>query len=131
MRLGTRLQCIRSSPRVLGVYQNGAKELVKKRLRLIGRLSGVVERLVESLGRSYRPDIDPGSSLGIEPRFRRCGGSSPGVHLNFTEGIGKIARNTLGDRWRRTVRLVIRNTESCQIVGVRSLSLMVTYGCNP
>ncbi|RWV82541.1 hypothetical protein GW17_00055957 [Ensete ventricosum] len=68
--------------------------------------------------------MDLGSSLGIEPRFRRCGGSSSVVHLNFTEGIGKIARNMLGDHRRRTVRLVVRNARSCQIVGVRSLSLV-------
>ncbi|RRT40874.1 hypothetical protein B296_00049723 [Ensete ventricosum] len=42
--------------------------------------------------RDYTPDMDPGSSLGIGPRFGRCDGSSPGVRLDFADGIGKIAR---------------------------------------
>ncbi|RZS24078.1 hypothetical protein BHM03_00057109 [Ensete ventricosum] len=54
MRLETRLECVKSSPRVLGVYQNGAKEFVERRLRLVGRLSRVVERLVESLERALQ-----------------------------------------------------------------------------
>ncbi|RZS21156.1 hypothetical protein BHM03_00053757 [Ensete ventricosum] len=48
MRLGTRQEYIRSSPRVLRVYQDGAREFAGRRLRLTGRLSGVAERLVGS-----------------------------------------------------------------------------------
>ncbi|RWW37648.1 hypothetical protein BHE74_00057206 [Ensete ventricosum] len=57
--------------------------------------------------------------------------SSLRVHWDFTEGTGKIARNTPGDRRRRIVRLVVRNAGGCQIMGVRSLSLVVMYDCNP
>ncbi|RWV85368.1 hypothetical protein GW17_00052848 [Ensete ventricosum] len=67
--------------------------------------------------RSYRSDMDPGSSLGIGVRFGQCGGSSPGVHLDFAEGIGKIARNMPGDRQRKTMRLAVRNARGCSIAG--------------
>ncbi|RWW55670.1 hypothetical protein BHE74_00037673 [Ensete ventricosum] len=96
MRLGTRLECVGSSPRVSGVCQDGAREFAGRKPRPTGRLSGVVERLVRSW-----------------------------------EGIGKIARNTSGDRRRRTVRLATWNAGSCRIAGVRLLSLVVMYGCNP
>ncbi|RWV77469.1 hypothetical protein GW17_00061695 [Ensete ventricosum] len=86
MRLGTRLECVGSLPRELGACQNGGKEFAGRRLRLARRLSGVVEKLVRSwegltmmVKMSYRPDMDPRSSLGIRPRFRRCDGSSSGV----------------------------------------------------
>ncbi|RZR82452.1 hypothetical protein BHM03_00008875 [Ensete ventricosum] len=70
--------------------------------------------------RSYRPDMDPRSSLGIRPRFGRAG-SSPGVRLDFAEGFGKIARNTSRDYRRKTVRLTTKNVGGCRITGVRSL----------
>ncbi|RRT58238.1 hypothetical protein B296_00039673 [Ensete ventricosum] len=69
---------------------------------------------------SYRSDMDPGSNLGIEPRFGRCGGSSPGVRYDFAEGIEKITRNTSGDRRRKTVRLTTWNAGGYRIAGVRS-----------
>ncbi|RRT39597.1 hypothetical protein B296_00020539 [Ensete ventricosum] len=43
----------------------------------------------------------------------------------------EIARNTPGDRRRKTVRLVTGNARGCRITGVKSLSLMVMYDCNP
>ncbi|RZS14428.1 hypothetical protein BHM03_00046126, partial [Ensete ventricosum] len=71
-------------------------------------------------------------------------GNSPGVHRELTEGIrnlpgwckgvhrkkiethrkivggiGKIARNTPGDRQRKTVRLAVGNAGGCRITGVR------------
>ncbi|RWW07283.1 hypothetical protein GW17_00029339 [Ensete ventricosum] len=52
-----------------------------------------------------------GSSLGIEPKIGRCGGSSSSVRYDFAEGIGKIARNTPGDRQRKTMRLASREAE--------------------
>ncbi|RZS22683.1 hypothetical protein BHM03_00055495 [Ensete ventricosum] len=76
-------------------------------------------------GMSYRSNINPGSSLGIRPRIERCCGSSPGVCYDFAEGIGKIARNTSGDRRRKTVRLIAGEAGGCQFMGVRSLSLVV------
>ncbi|RZR97281.1 hypothetical protein BHM03_00026411 [Ensete ventricosum] len=48
MLLGTRQECVRSSSRVSGVCQDGIREFVKRRPRLIGRLSGVAEKLVGS-----------------------------------------------------------------------------------
>ncbi|RWW74121.1 hypothetical protein BHE74_00017951 [Ensete ventricosum] len=48
MRLGTRLECVRSLPRVSGVYQDGAREFVGRRSRLTRRLSRVAEMLVGS-----------------------------------------------------------------------------------
>ncbi|RWW41013.1 hypothetical protein BHE74_00053554 [Ensete ventricosum] len=48
MRLGTCLECIGSLSRVSRACQNGAREFAERRPRLIGRLSGVAERLVES-----------------------------------------------------------------------------------
>ncbi|RRT55004.1 hypothetical protein B296_00028326 [Ensete ventricosum] len=50
---------------------------------------------------------------------------------DFTEGIEKIAKNTSGDRRRRTVRLTARNAGGCWIMGVRSLSLVVISDRNP
>ncbi|RWV85367.1 hypothetical protein BHE74_00028756 [Ensete ventricosum] len=92
MRLRTRL--VGSSPRVLGVYQDGVREFIGRKLRLTGRLSGVAEMLVGS--------------------------------------IGKIARNTTGDRRRKTVRLIVGNAGGCWIARVRLLiKLGVMYGCNP
>ncbi|RWW44310.1 hypothetical protein BHE74_00049942 [Ensete ventricosum] len=48
MRLETRQECVGSSSRVLGVCQDGAREFAKRRSRLIGRLSGVAEKLAGS-----------------------------------------------------------------------------------
>ncbi|RWW69266.1 hypothetical protein BHE74_00023147 [Ensete ventricosum] len=104
MRLGTRQECIGSSPRVSRVYHNGTKEFVGRRPRLTGRLSRVAERL---------------------------GGSWEGLEVDvFAEGIGKLARNTLGDHRRKTVRLIARDSGGCRNVGVRSLSLVVMFHCN-
>ncbi|RZR75907.1 hypothetical protein BHM03_00000489 [Ensete ventricosum] len=55
MRLGTRLECIESSPRVSGAYQDDAREFTGRRPRLAGRLSVVVERLeLRSLPRWHK-----------------------------------------------------------------------------
>ncbi|RWV92526.1 hypothetical protein GW17_00045087 [Ensete ventricosum] len=48
MRLGTRLECVGSSPRVSGACQDGAREFVGRRAKLVERLSRVAERLVGS-----------------------------------------------------------------------------------
>ncbi|RZS14953.1 hypothetical protein BHM03_00046713 [Ensete ventricosum] len=111
MRLETRLGCIESSPRASRACQDGAWEFAIRRSRLAGKLSRVAEKLTG--------------------RFGRYGRSSLRVHWDFTEGTGKIARNTPGDRRRRIVRLIVRNAGGCQIMTVRSLSLVVMYDCNP
>ncbi|RZS00728.1 hypothetical protein BHM03_00030482 [Ensete ventricosum] len=48
IRLGTRQECVRSLLRVLGVCQDGVRKFVERRPRLVGRLSGVAERLARS-----------------------------------------------------------------------------------
>ncbi|RWW40262.1 hypothetical protein BHE74_00054341 [Ensete ventricosum] len=48
MRLATRLECIGSSPRVSEACQDGTREFTGRRPRLVGRLSGVAERLAGS-----------------------------------------------------------------------------------
>ncbi|RWW08047.1 hypothetical protein BHE74_00047215 [Ensete ventricosum] len=95
MQLGTHLECVGSLPRVSGACQDGAREFAGRRPRLTGRLSGVAERLVGSW-EGFQVDLF--------------------IPIDFTEGIEKIARNTLGDRRRRTVRLAARNAE---VVGLR------------
>ncbi|RWV80798.1 hypothetical protein GW17_00057867 [Ensete ventricosum] len=45
MRLGTHQECIGSLPKVLEVCQDGTREFTRRRSRLVGRLSGVVEKL--------------------------------------------------------------------------------------
>ncbi|RRT34088.1 hypothetical protein B296_00058990 [Ensete ventricosum] len=48
MRLGTRQECVGNLPRVSGVCHDGAREFARRRPRLVGRLSGVAEKLVWS-----------------------------------------------------------------------------------
>ncbi|RWW60636.1 hypothetical protein BHE74_00032360 [Ensete ventricosum] len=43
--VGNRQERVRSSLRVSGVYQDSAKEFARRRPRLVGRLSGVAEKL--------------------------------------------------------------------------------------
>ncbi|RWV85392.1 hypothetical protein GW17_00052819 [Ensete ventricosum] len=97
MQLGTRLECIESSLRVSGVCQDGAREFARRRLRLTGRLSEEAEKLV-------------GSS-----------DDAVGARWEFVEGIVKLARNTQGDRRRKTIKLIERMTEVARLLGVRSI----------
>ncbi|RZS22475.1 hypothetical protein BHM03_00055266 [Ensete ventricosum] len=48
IQLGTHQECVRNSPRVSGVYQDGVREFTERRPRLAERLSGVAERLAGS-----------------------------------------------------------------------------------
>ncbi|RRT72421.1 hypothetical protein B296_00026716 [Ensete ventricosum] len=48
MGLGTHLQCIGSSPRVLGACQDGAREFARRRPRLTRRLLGEAEKYAGS-----------------------------------------------------------------------------------
>ncbi|RWW56210.1 hypothetical protein BHE74_00037094 [Ensete ventricosum] len=57
-------------------------------------------------------DDEPRSSLSIEPGFGRCSGISPKFARRFAEGIGKLARNTSGDRRKKIGRLVARMPEA-------------------
>ncbi|RRT42980.1 hypothetical protein B296_00021955 [Ensete ventricosum] len=53
--VGNRQERVRSSLRVSGVYQDSAKEFVRRKPRLVGRLSGVAEKLAGScqIGRRF------------------------------------------------------------------------------
>ncbi|RRT64548.1 hypothetical protein B296_00009029 [Ensete ventricosum] len=91
MRLETRQEYVGSSPRVSRACQDGAREFARRRPRLAEKLSGVAEKLV-------------GSWDGLVMDVLA-------IMIDFTEGIGKIARNTLGDRQRKIVRLAAGEAE--------------------
>ncbi|RWV79097.1 hypothetical protein GW17_00059824, partial [Ensete ventricosum] len=57
-------------------------------------------------------------------------GDSQKACWEFAEGTRKLVRNTLGDRQRKTMRLVAGDSEGCRNAGVRSLSLVVIFDCN-
>ncbi|RWW13184.1 hypothetical protein BHE74_00034865 [Ensete ventricosum] len=107
MQLGTRLECVGSSSRVSGACHD------ERRLRLIGRLSGVAERLAGNDG--------PRSSLGIKPSSDDVVGHRREFARRFTEGIGKFTGNTKRDH-QKTHR---KNVESCRIGGINHLSAAV------
>ncbi|RZS25401.1 hypothetical protein BHM03_00058594 [Ensete ventricosum] len=106
MRLGTRQECVGSSPRVSGACQDGAREFAKRRRRLTGRLSGVAEKLTENW---------EGIGQGLDDTEGAVGSS-----LGDSSKIGKLSRNTPGDRQRKTVRLAARDSGGCRNWRVRS-----------
>ncbi|RWW43615.1 hypothetical protein BHE74_00050700 [Ensete ventricosum] len=114
MRLGTRQECIGSLP---GWRKGVRQKKTETHRKIIGGSRKACWEFNHD-GMSYISDMNPRSSLGIGPRIRRCGGSSSSVCLDFAEGIGKIARNTLGDRRRKTVRLAAGEVEGCRFAGV-------------
>ncbi|RRT43147.1 hypothetical protein B296_00015399 [Ensete ventricosum] len=81
--------------------QDDAKEFARRRPRLIGRLSGVVEKLAGSLtmtrSMELQPDNGSRSSLSIGPGFGQYDEFRREFTRRFAEGIGKLAGNTLGD----------------------------------
>ncbi|RRT68101.1 hypothetical protein B296_00038624 [Ensete ventricosum] len=46
MQLETRLECVESLLRLSGACQDGAREFVRRRPRLTGRLSGIAQKLL-------------------------------------------------------------------------------------
>ncbi|RWW51220.1 hypothetical protein BHE74_00042450 [Ensete ventricosum] len=54
MQLETRLKCVGSSLRASGAWQDGTKAFTGRRLRLVGRLSGIAEKLARSIGKIAR-----------------------------------------------------------------------------
>ncbi|RRT75901.1 hypothetical protein B296_00020459 [Ensete ventricosum] len=73
------------SPRVrqelaegIGSLPGWCKGVHRKKIEICQKIIGGSRKACRELGRSCRPDI-LGSSLGIGPRFRRYGGSSPEV----------------------------------------------------
>ncbi|RRT32046.1 hypothetical protein B296_00052818 [Ensete ventricosum] len=58
-------------------------------------------------------------SSSIWPGFGRCSGISSKFAKRFTEGIGKLTENTLGDCRKKTERLAARMTEVAELAGVK------------
>ncbi|RRT61809.1 hypothetical protein B296_00027617 [Ensete ventricosum] len=79
IRLGTRLECVESSPGISGPYQDNAREFIGRRPRLVEILSGVAERLARRLD-----DI-----VGARREFTR---TSPKVSGRSLETRWEIAR---------------------------------------
>ncbi|RWW50039.1 hypothetical protein BHE74_00043724 [Ensete ventricosum] len=106
MRLGTRQECVGSSPRVLGVCQDGIREFAKRRSRLVGRLSRVAKmldgRLPMTRAMKLQPDDGLRSNLSIGPGFERCSGISSEFARKFAEGIGKFTCRRLPEEDHRT-----------------------------
>ncbi|RZR94242.1 hypothetical protein BHM03_00022902, partial [Ensete ventricosum] len=121
MRLGTRYECVGSSPRVLGVYQDGAREFTRRRLRLPGRLSGVAKKLTGRLtmteAMELQPDDGPRSSLSIGPGFGRCSEISSEFARRFAKEIGKLVGNMSGDYWKKTIGLAARMSKAAGLAG--------------
>ncbi|RZS11855.1 hypothetical protein BHM03_00043221, partial [Ensete ventricosum] len=85
-----------NSPRV-------RRELAKSIGSLPGWRKGVSRKKIETLRKI----------IGVAERLAES-------WEDFAKGIGKIARNTPGDRWRMIVRLTIGNVGGCRVVRVRS-----------
>ncbi|RWV93264.1 hypothetical protein GW17_00044296 [Ensete ventricosum] len=100
------------------------KEFAKRRSRLVGRLSGVTEKLTGRLtmigAMELQPDDGLRSSLSIGPRFGRYSGISPEFARRFTEGIGKLAGNMSGDYRKKIIGLIARIPEVIELARVRS-----------
>ncbi|RRT47749.1 hypothetical protein B296_00053526, partial [Ensete ventricosum] len=90
IRLGTHLEYVGSSPRVSGACQDGAREFIGRRSRLIRRLSGVAERLTR---------------MGHRREFAR----------RFAEAIEKPNGNMSGDYRKKTKRPITRILEFARI----------------
>ncbi|RZS25412.1 hypothetical protein BHM03_00058608 [Ensete ventricosum] len=122
MRLATRLECIGSSPRVSEACQDGTREFTGRKPRLVGRLSGVAERLT---GSWEGLEVDLFNHDGVKELQIR---HEPKIKLrhrakDWTMWVGAhrvFARNSPGDRQRKIVRLVAWNVRGCRIAGVRS-----------
>ncbi|RRT66829.1 hypothetical protein B296_00032665, partial [Ensete ventricosum] len=104
MQLGTRLECVGSSSRVSGAYQDSVREFAGRRPRLVGRLSGVAKGL-PGVGKILKWICD--DAMGPRREFPR----------RFTKGIGKLAGNMLGDCQKKTKRLIVRMSEAARLAG--------------
>ncbi|RRT48855.1 hypothetical protein B296_00018542 [Ensete ventricosum] len=112
MWLGTHQECVGSSPKVSGVYQDGAREFARRRPRLVGRLSRVAEKFAGNNGPRSSLDIGPGLDDTVGPRWEFA--------KRIVEGIRKLAGNMSGDHRKKTRRLAARMSEATGLVGVRS-----------
>ncbi|RZR86588.1 hypothetical protein BHM03_00013814 [Ensete ventricosum] len=88
----------------LGVRQ----ELTEGNGSLLGWHKGVRRKNIEIRGKIVR-----GSDDIVE------------AHRKFAKGIGKLAGNMSGDRWRKIVRLIARMPEAVGFVKVRSLFSLI------
>ncbi|RZS20886.1 hypothetical protein BHM03_00053456 [Ensete ventricosum] len=89
MRLGTRLECIGSSPKVSGACQDGIREFVGRRPRLAGRLSGVAKRLAGMRAhREFARTSSNVSGKSLETRREIIGGRSP----DSPQGMSEVAK---------------------------------------
>ncbi|RRT47475.1 hypothetical protein B296_00044377 [Ensete ventricosum] len=102
MQLGTHQECVGSSPRVSGVCQDGTREFARRRPRLVGRLSGVAEKLTGNDG--------PRSSLGIGPGSDDAVGSRRSSLGDSTKGTG----SSLGTRREIAGRRPEDSPQECQ-----------------
>ncbi|RWW09313.1 hypothetical protein GW17_00027200 [Ensete ventricosum] len=98
----------RSEDDVIGNSPGVRRELAEGIGSLLGWLKGVRRKKTEThqkivggnqkayreLG-SYKPYMDPGSNIGILPRFRRCGGA----RREFARTSPKVSGRSLGTRW--------------------------------
>ncbi|RRT35643.1 hypothetical protein B296_00032622 [Ensete ventricosum] len=69
-----------------------------------------------------QPDDGPRSSLGIGPGSDDAMGPRQEFARRFTEGIRKLAGNTLGDRRKKTIGLVARMSEATDFTRVGTTS---------
>ncbi|RWV80055.1 hypothetical protein GW17_00058726 [Ensete ventricosum] len=83
-----------------GACQDGVREFTERRPRLVGRLSGVAERLARSW---------EGSDDAVGPRWEFA--------RRFFEGIGKLAGNTPGDCQKKIERIDTRMSEATGLAG--------------
>ncbi|RZS09403.1 hypothetical protein BHM03_00040480 [Ensete ventricosum] len=88
VRLGTHQECIGSLPRVSGACLDGIREFARRRSRLVGRLSGVAERLAGSF---KVLEVDLYRAKDWTMRWELAG-SSLGDSLQGSE-------SSLGTRW--------------------------------
>ncbi|RWV84891.1 hypothetical protein GW17_00053363 [Ensete ventricosum] len=116
MHLGTRLEHIGSSLRVSRACQDGAREFAR-------RLSGVAEKLAKSVSMigaiELQPNDGPRSSLGIRPGSDIAMGPQWEFARRFAKGIEKLTGNTLGDRRKKTKRLIAGMPEAVGLMVVR------------
>ncbi|RRT41993.1 hypothetical protein B296_00052475, partial [Ensete ventricosum] len=102
------------------------KGVRQRRSRLTGRLSGVAEKLTESLtvagSMKLQPDDEPRYSLGIGSSSDDAVGFRWKFARRFTKEIGKLTGNTKGDRReedQRTCRKIIGGYRSMREAGQR------------
>ncbi|RWV93556.1 hypothetical protein GW17_00043981 [Ensete ventricosum] len=77
-------------------------------------------RYQDKLDTLVQTNDEPRSSLGIGPGSDDTVGHRREFARRFAKGIGKLARNTLGDRRKKTGRLTARMSEAARLVGVLS-----------